>query len=480
MNCHRRFEQMLAARGMLTGDERGQLAAHLTRCLTCRQSAEAYQSQDRFLDTLRQEVPRKSALSPVLASSGQGRTSEQQRGYRRFPVPRKTGAIGLPQRITSFVLLTILGLAVLSGVVYAAGSIIRVYHPEHQVSPHEMHKLFWIPSLPPYQTVHYRLLDPLRAAMESGYAVAYLRTPRANINTSVGVDILPHVGWPKQTRGPQPVDPALRGLAIAIRSVVRYRGGGHTVIVLLNEPSPVMIKTSELMLGEHTTHLSDGREAWASSNLSSALPFIQPRSGTVNTLAWVTNHYVVSLSSDLPEAKLRQLAVNTVVLAPKALASQRSIPTTWPTPLPLERLPRRLQAAVSGVVNYRQRGTKLTIDYQFNLASYGQGALYGFDTWHDISMSLVLPRALQRHTHGRIPHLTFPGGNGGTGGNNTLTIVGMSQNALTHALRQGVTVRLTWIDNSGRRHQLFHFPLTPAAPCTHKKSSCSRMLPGQG
>jgi len=27
-------------------------------------------------------------------------------------------------------------------------------------------------------------------------------------------------------------------------------------------------------------------------------------------------------------------------------------------------------------VNYRQRGTKLTIDYQFNLASYGQGALY--------------------------------------------------------------------------------------------------------
>jgi len=479
VNRHRRFEQMLAAREMLTRDEREQLAAHLTGCLACRQSAEAYKGQDRFFDTLRQEVPRKSALSAVLASSAQGRISPQLRVYHRFPVPRKTGGIGRPQRITSLAILAILGVAILSGVVYAAGSIIRVYHPEHQVSPHEMQKLFWIPSLPPYQTVHYRSLDPLQAARESGYAVAYLRAPPADINASVGVDVLPYVGWTRQTFERQPVDPALRGLAIAIRSVVRYRGSGHTVILLLNEPSPVMIKTSELVLGEHTIHLSDGREAWTSSDLSSALPFIQPRSGTVNTLAWVTNHYVVSLSSDLPEAKLRQLAVNTLVLAPKALASQRSIPSTWPTPLPLERLPGRLQAAVSGVVTYQQHGTKLTVDYQFNLASYGQGALYGLDKWHDISISLVIPRALQRHTHGRIPHQTFPGGNGGIGGNNTLTVVGMSQNALAHALRHGVTVRLTWIDNSGRRQQLFHFPFTPAASCAHTGSPCVGISPGQ-
>jgi hypothetical protein len=88
-----------------------------------------------------------------------------------------------------------------------------------------------------------------------------------------------------------------------------------------------------------TVRLPDGQEAWASTGLSTALPFIQPRSGAVNTFAWVAGDYVVSLWSDLSEARLRQLAATTAVVPPNSMPSQRGIPSTWPTPLPLERLP---------------------------------------------------------------------------------------------------------------------------------------------
>lgn len=332
-------------------------------------------------------------------------------------------------------------------------------------------RFFLAPALPPYQNVHYRLLDPDRAARESGYAVAFLETPPTDTAASVGVDIWPYVGWPKHPSGPQPTDPKLRGLGVAIRSLVRYQGGGHTVIVLLNEPSPTAIQTRELILGEHTVHLPGGQEAWASADQSSALPFIHPRPitipyahpylGTVNTLAWVEGHYVVSLWSDLPEGRLRQLAATTTVVLPNPLPSQRHIPSTWPTPLPLDRLPARLQAIVTGGATYQQHGAKLTVSYLFNFASYSQGALYGLDKWHNVSVTVVFPAALQRHTRDPVPHQTVAGGTFGTGGDSTFQVAGMASGTLARALRQGITVRLAWTEHQQRRRQTFHFPLTP-------------------
>ncbi|MGH2444040.1 MAG: hypothetical protein ACRDFX_12870, partial [Chloroflexota bacterium] len=107
----------------------------------------------------------------------------------------------------------VLALAIVGGAAYAAGSIIRVASPE---SPSGLGgSVMWIPSLPPFQQVHYRPLDPARAGRESGYAIAYLREPPFHGSSSVGVDILPNVGWEKHESGPQPRDPRLRGLAIA-------------------------------------------------------------------------------------------------------------------------------------------------------------------------------------------------------------------------------------------------------------------------
>jgi hypothetical protein len=486
MNRHRQFEQMLAARGMLTPDEREHLVTHLAGCLSCRQRAEAYDRQDRYLQTLRLDVPSRSALPAVLAAPAPA--TPKPWGYRLLPALLGHNRAGLPGRMVGFAVLALLALAIVTGAVYAAGSIIHVYHPEERPSPGNLSRLFYAPALPPYPTVHYRSLDPRRATQESGYAVAYSRTPPRDISAAVGVDIVPHVGWPKHPSGPQPTDRTLSGLAVAIRSVVRYRGSGHTVIVLLNEPSPTAIKTRELWLGEHTVHLPYGQEAWASPDQLGALPFIHPRPstapsmhpglGTVNMLAWVEGHYVVSLWSDLSEARLRQLAATTAVVPPNPTPSQRGIPSTWPTPLPLDRLPARLQAVVSGGATYQRHGTTLTVAYLFNFTSYSQGALYGLDQWHNISVTIVFPSALQQRSTEPIRHQTIPGGEFGTGGDITFKVAGMAPATLARALRQGGMIRLAWTEHQQRRRQTFYFPLTSGS-CEQVRMGCPKPATGR-
>jgi hypothetical protein len=471
MNRHHRYEEMLAARSMLMVQDREQLAAHLAVCSSCRQRAAVYDRQDEFLHILQTGALPRSVLPAVLSSPVL--VARRPRRYGALSTLLSRDRAGQPGRTVGLAILAVLALAILSGAVYAAGSIIRVYHPGDRLST-----LLWTPMLPPYQDVHYRTLDPARAARESGYAVAYLRTAPAGTGTSVGVDIVPHVGWPNQTSGPQPADPRLRGQAMAIRSVVRYRGSGHTVIVLLNEPSPAAIQTRELVLGDRTVHLPNGQEAFTSTGQSPGLSFIQPRSGRVNMIAWVQGHYVVSLWSDLSEAKLLRLASTAAIVQPKSNPSQRGIPSTWPTPLPLDRLPARLTAVVTGKATYRQQGTGLTIAYLFNFSSYSQGAVYGLDKWHNVSVTVVFPLALQRRSTDPIPHHTFSGGGFGTGGNITANVTGMGPGKMARAVRQGVTVRLAWTEHQQRRRQAFHFPLTPGS-CRKASVVCTTPLPGR-
>lgn len=359
-------------------------------------------------------------------------------------------------------------------VAYAANSILHVYHPE-QPGPAQLSRLFWVPSLPSYPAVRYRSLDPARAARESGYAVAYLRTPPPDLSASVGVDIFPHAGWPSAPT-PQPVNPRLRGLAIAIRSVVRYRGGGHTVIVLLNEPSPKAIATKLLVLGERTIHLTSGQDAWVSTDVSQALPYIRPRSGAVNVLAWTHRKYVVTLFSDVPLVRLREMATRIAVIPPNADPRQRRIPRFWPALLPPDRLPARLRAVVSGAATYKQRGTRLTIRYVVNFGSYSQGALWGLDKWQAVRLGIHFPPALQRRALSATPEARFGSGSGGTGGDISFNVRGLGQPQLARLLRGGMRVHLTWSEKGKSRGQSFLVPVIPVKECAKWDPVCQSTI----
>jgi hypothetical protein len=386
--------------------------------------------------------------------------------------------LALPSRARPFAGLAAVLLAavlVTATVAYAANSILHIYHPE-QPGPPPLSRLFWVPSLPPYPTVRYRTLDPARAAHESGYAVAYLHKPPLDLSTSVGVDIFPHVGWPPMVQ-PRLTAPRFQGLAVAIRSVVRYRGGGHTVIVLLNEPSPKAIRTRLLVLGERTIHLSNGEDAWASTDVSGSLPFIRPRFGAVQVLAWAHKQYVVSLFSDLPSARLRDMATDIAVIPPNADPRRRHFPRTWPAPLAPDRLPGRLRAVISGAATYEQRGPKLTIRYLVNFGSYSQGALYGLDKWQDVQLRIGFPPALQRHALTRAPEARFGSGAGGTGGNISFNVRRLEQQEIARLLRSGMQVRLTWSEQGKRRGQSFVVPVIAAKDCAAWDPGCQSTIP---
>lgn len=360
-------------------------------------------------------------------------------------------------------------------VAYAAKSILHIYHPEQPGSA-PLSRLFWVPSLPPYPTVHYRTLDPARAAHESGYAVAYIQKPPPDLGASVGVDISPYVGWPRTVQ-PRLIAPRLQGLAVAIRSVVRYRGRGHTVIVLLNEPSPKAITTRLLVLGERTIHLVNGQAAWASTDVSGSLPFIRPRSGPVQVLAWADKQYVVSLFSDLPLALLRDMATDVAVIHPNANPRQRYIPRSWPAPLPPDRLPARLRAVISGAATYKQRGPRLTIRYAVDIGSYSQRALYGLDKWQDVRLRIGFPPALQRHALSSAPQARFGSGSGGIGGDISFSVRALGRQEIARLLRAGMQVRLTWSEQGTRRGQSFVVPVMAAKDCAAWDPECQRTIP---
>jgi hypothetical protein len=374
------------------------------------------------------------------------------------------------------VLLAVLLLAALGAVALASGGVIRVFKPENRIPPGTDAHLFVAPALPPYQSVRFRTLDPRTAAQQSGYAIAYIRTPPSDISASVGVDISPHIGWPSTPPGPQPSDPRLRGMAVAIRSVVRYHGTGHTVILSLVEPSPKVIKTRELLLGQRTVTLSNGQDAWISDNANSALPFVHTGTGGVHVLAWVSGHYVVTLFSDLSFARLKRLAPQVAVVPPAGNPAQRRIPASWPTPQPPPRLPARQHVRVDGAALWTSKGSHLTLHYFFNFGSYSQGALYGLDKWSHVSIRILFPPALRSRTHDTQPHQTFSGGGMGMGGSVSFSTAGMSALSLKQSLHHGLTIHVAWTEQGKRRQQTFRYPIIPASQCNHDDPSCASIL----
>ena len=221
------------------------------------------------------------------------------------------------------------------------------------------------------------------------------------------------------------------------------------------------------------------RKAWTPTDVSQSLPFVRPKSSPVQVVSWVVDHYVVSIFGDLPPARLRLLAADVQVVAPKTDSQQRRIPATWPAPLPLERLPARLHVVPGVTASYQRRGATLTIRYFIDLGSYSQGALYGLDKWKDVSIDVVFPRGLQRRSREPAPHQEFPGGSGGFSGAFSVPIAGLQASAVARLLRPSMDVRLAWTEQGKRRRQVFHFPIVPAMPCTIDRAACAPTKPGR-
>jgi hypothetical protein len=461
MNGHSTYERMAAAPSTLSPVQSADLATHLTGCAACRVRAEDYARQDAYVRAIPLGEPPQSVLPAVLASA------------EALPQPRsRLGALGR----VSVPLLVLLALLVAGTVALAAGGIIRVYHPETPISPGTAGKLFFAPVLPPYPSVHYRALDPATAARQSGYAVAYLRTPPADIHHSVGVDVITHAGLPATPPTPMPGQQSPPGLAVAIRSVVRYGGDGHTVLLTLVEPSPQVIRTRELLLGQRTVRLPSGQDAWGSSDVGQALPFLQPVSGGVHVLAWVSGHYVVTMFSDLSFARLKGLAGQVAVIPPASSPSQRHVPSSWPAPMTVAPLPARLRVRVDGSALSSQTGNRLKVRYLFNFGSYSQGGLYGLDKWSKVSIRILFPPSLRSRTRDKEPHQRFGGGGMGMGGSITFNTMGMASRTVTKALQQGVIIRVAWTEKGARREQTFHYPIIPASRCNPQDPSCAGSL----
>lgn len=208
------------------------------------------------------------------------------------------------------------------------------------------------------------------------------------------------------------------------------------------------------------------------TDVSQSLPFVRPKSGPVQVISWVVDHYVVSIFSDLPPTRLKLLAADVQVVAPESDPQQRHIPATWPAPLPLERLPARLQVVLGGTATYQRQGATLTIRYFIDPGSYSHGALYGLDKWKDMSIDVVFPHDLQRRSRVPAPHQQFPDGSGGFGGDFSVPIAGLRADAVARLVQPGIVVRLAWTERGARRRQVFHVPILPAMPYTSQQPTC--------
>jgi hypothetical protein len=455
---HEMYRRMVAVGTALTAREAQAVRTHMAGCPECTALSDSYARQDRFLQALRTEPLPAGTLEAVLHRVSDRRV---QRGV-------SVGALFARGPLISVAALALI-LLVLSSVVYAAGTVIRVYLPESGSPPRSA--FFGVVVLPPYATVHYRAIDPATAARQSGYPLAYLRNPPPTLAKSVGVDILSGSG---PTPPPPAQPPAYRGFVISVPSVVRYRGGGHTVIVLLNRPSQRIIRTRELELGQVTVHLPNGERAWASTDVSQSAPFVQPHSGAVNELSWVRGDNIVTLFSDLPQSRLKQLAADTTVSAGKPLA-QRSIPASWPAPQPLDRLPSRLNVVACGVVAYARHASALHVGYWASMDTYSQGALWGLDKWSNVSVDVLFAPALRIRNRAVLPHEHFAGGSFGFGGTVVLRMAGMTSQQVTRALKSGVTLRVRWTEKGHHRGTTVHLPMIRAESCNMQDPTCRQV-----
>lgn len=217
-------------------------------------------------------------------------------------VPEPTGPVLHAGVVSGRRVLRLAGALVLSAalvgtVVYAATSVIRVHRPEQPLTRNV------VPYFVPMAMRHYRVENPATAG---GRPIAFLSHPPASFSRSIAVSQSPPLDWKRYP-----------DIDAVIRSTVRYRGAGHTVLVTVFEPSPRDIRTKVFELGTTTMHLANGQLAWSSSNPGRAFDRdIQPLARTVNAVEFTNGRFIVGVFSDLPVSTVSALAAQVVVRAP--------------------------------------------------------------------------------------------------------------------------------------------------------------------
>lgn len=295
------------------------------------------------------------------------------------------------------------------------------------------------PIVPPAGEEQYRSIDPAQAARESGLAIAYLRQPPVVANGTVEVDVNPQSFW---------ADP--EEISFALRSMVRYRGGGRTVLVLLTESSPGAAQREPVTLGDRTITLADGREAWVSTH---------PNWPQGNAVITVVDRYIVTVASDLPLEEVQKLANGVVVLPPSGSASERGIPADWPTPVAEQPATVGADIAVSGSVDIGGSSDRPQISYHLDIGNRGT------DTANDLQLLVEFSPILAAHAlDARPPQLSpqphgsvGPGAQLGHGGTVTFDTSGTDPAQVQKALSEGIRVHVTWTEDGRLKKREFQF-----------------------
>ncbi len=316
-------------------------------------------------------------------------------------------------------------------VAYAATSLISVFPPEKQPT---QDVVFVGNGLPPSETLRFRTIDPARAARESGLPVAYLPQAPAGLRGSTGVLLFRPSPWPV-THGV---------VNEQTRSVVRFRGDTHTLMIALFELAPSLAGHPVMLAGEHTIHLTNGEVAWTST---------QPETLESNWLTMVVDSYVVTLYSNLPLSDIESLATSVKVAPPSGDPSMAGIPAGWPTPLPAETPIPGVDIALTGSVVRDLSSRRPRLTYFLTFGNRGTG--------HEqhLRLTLILPRGLAFAGHPLTQEhvIPFGSGNGGVGGDLPLVVSG------ENAFDDGLDVRVTWTTNGAEGERTFHMAFSPAA-----------------
>ncbi len=311
-----------------------------------------------------------------------------------------------------------------------ASSLVRVHRPEEPVAGGPNAQIVVPPLLPPAGDEQYRLMDPVRAAKESGLPVAYLRQAPKNLNEDVAVSL-----WPQpQGSSGKP--------AMLVRSIVRYRGSGHTVLVVLDEPSTEMAQQQSLILGERTVWLANGQEGWLSS---------RPEWPQSNVVSIVKDRYVVVVASDLPVDEVLKLATRVVVTPPGTV---QSIPSDWPTPIPQER---KSDADIVLVGEVRSGGTwhKPYLDFDVSIGNRGGVAARDVQVTMRLSEALA-DRVLKPYSAPSLGEMG-PGERASFGGSIAFDMSGLNPAEVRAALDEGLEFEVTWTQNGQFKSRTFRF-----------------------
>lgn len=404
-------------------------------------SAEERQLQSLLIELAEAGVPAGEVdLWPALRSRWQ--TPEASPRRRRAGVAGFGPPVGLARAV--FIAL-IAGALVLTaaGTTLAVSRLLRVFDPGRVFqSPEEaseaMSQAVDPPLTLPQDTTDFYQIDPRQAAAETGSALAYLSPPPSGMSEQIDVSLPMEGRW----------SPEEEDVALAVRSMVRYRGDGHTLLVALDEPSAAMA-AEQLILGDKAVSLPDGRPVWSA---------VQPNQPLPNLVTMVWDPYIVAIATDLSLDAALQLAERVDVIPATRTGSGPAgwteRPKQWPTAVPAVAVESGA-VAISGGVQLVRDGGQSHLRYHLAIGNPGTRAA------NDVAVVLELPAACQEATgQSTIPVPIHPATLApqdlvGVGADIPLDLAAGRGPAVAQALAEGIVARVSWRDGALRQERAF-------------------------